>query len=354
MRHFCTYFDQHYLLRGLALHQSLAEHCASFQLWILCMDDVCYDALKRMDLPAVSLISLAELEDQCPRLLEAKKNRTRVEYYFTCTPALPLYVLSKAPKVEDVTYLDADLFFFADPAPLYQEIGDHSIAIIEHRFPPELGNLTEHGIYNVGFVFFRHDEIGLACLRRWLEQCLEWCYDRIEDNRYGDQKYLDDWPKRFESLLVMQHKGANLAPWNLARYAVDRRAGNVRIDGQELIVFHFHGLYRVGNWLYEPNLARYKAVMSRAILSGIYKPYLRAISKIARDQNLSKLFLRETSRESIGESSPSAGSLVGPGIMNRAQRIMNHLQGEWEWRTEVLRRVYRGRYILFLGGPSTD
>jgi hypothetical protein len=128
----------------------------------------------------------------------------------------------------------------------------------------------------------------------------------------------------------------------------------VRVDGQELIFFHFHGLYRVGNWLYEPNLARYRAVLSRAILSGIYKPYLRAIAKIARDRNLSKLFLRETPRESFGEFLASSGSSVGPGTMSRGPRIMNRLQGEWDWRAEVVRRVYRGRYILFFGGPSSD
>lgn len=308
------------------------------------MDDVCYEVLQKMDLPMVRLISLAELEEQCPGLLEAKKNRTRVEYYFTCSPALPLYVLNKAPSVDAITYLDADLFFFADPAPIFAEIADHSIAIIEHRFPADLRDLAEHGIYNVGFLFFRHDETGLVCLRRWLEQCLEWCFDRVEGNRYADQKYLDDWPERYDKLIVLQHKGANLAPWNLAKYDVTFRAGHCLVDGQPLVFFHFHGLHRVGNWLYESNLARYKARVSRAILHGIYKPYLTAISSIARRHSLAKSFLSETPREQIAGSSPSSDARLPP-------RTLGRLKGAWEWRAEVCRRVYQGRYILFFGGP---
>jgi hypothetical protein len=57
--------------------------------------------------------------------------------------------------------MDADLFFFNSPIALYDEIGAHSITIIEHRFPPYLRN---SGIYNVGWLLFKRDEHALACL----------------------------------------------------------------------------------------------------------------------------------------------------------------------------------------------
>ena len=345
MRVFCTYFDRNYLLRGLALHHSLTHHCAEFQLWILCMDEVCYDILKQMNLARVRLISLAELEKEFPALLEAKQNRTVVEYYFTCTPALPLYVLGSDPAIDAVTYLDADLFFFSDLAPLYGEIGEHSIAIIAHRFPPELNEFLKHGIFNVGFLFFRGDRTGLACLHRWLDQCLEWCYDRVEDGRFADQKYLDDWPVQFENLVVLEHKGANLAPWNLSNYAITFRAGRVQVDGQPLIFFHFHDLKRVSNWLYEPNFARYKVNASRTVLNRIYKPYIRAISRITRqDARFGKLFLPQNARM------PNHSSTSGP----RPAPVLERAKGALMWGTEVLRRIRQRRYILFFGGPSMN
>jgi hypothetical protein len=39
MLHFCTYFDSHYLARALALYDSLQEHCAPFELFVLCLDN---------------------------------------------------------------------------------------------------------------------------------------------------------------------------------------------------------------------------------------------------------------------------------------------------------------------------
>src|ERR1041385_2951789 len=126
-RHFCTYFDRNYLVRGLALHHSLRQHCPDFELWVLCMDDECYEILSQIALANIRLIALSELEHQFPQLLEAKQTRTRIEYYFTCTPALPLYVFSHNPTIEAVTYLDADLFFFSELTPIYDEIANHSI-----------------------------------------------------------------------------------------------------------------------------------------------------------------------------------------------------------------------------------
>ncbi|MDO8722362.1 MAG: hypothetical protein Q7J31_09050, partial [Syntrophales bacterium] len=212
MYYFCTYFDRNYLSRGLAMYRSLREHCPEFRLWVLCMDEATLEASTQFDLPEVELISLPDFEKDDEPLVWAKQNRSQVEYYFTCTPSLPLYVLNHWPEVNLITYLDADLFFFASPAPLFEELGAGSVAIIGHRFPPHLRDKERYGIYNVGWLSFRRDENGFVCLNWWRERCIDWCYDREEDGRFADQKYLDDWPSRFQNLIVLQHKGANLAP----------------------------------------------------------------------------------------------------------------------------------------------
>src|SRR5205085_694539 len=149
MRYFCTYFDQNYLSRGLALYRSLEAHCPAFRLFVLCLDDVCYKTLCGLGLPYLTPISLEEFESGDAALAEAKQNRSRVEYYFTCTPSLPLTILDRWREVDILTYLDADLFFFADPEPLFAEMGDRSIAIIGHRYPPGLRARERFGIYNV-------------------------------------------------------------------------------------------------------------------------------------------------------------------------------------------------------------
>src|SRR5438309_1812952 len=112
---FCTYFDSRYLSRGLALYESLRRHAPSAHLHMLCMDECAHDVLERLALPAISPIRLAEFEKDDAALLAAKANRTPMEYYFTCTPSLPLYVLHKNPHKERVFYIDADCYFFSSP-----------------------------------------------------------------------------------------------------------------------------------------------------------------------------------------------------------------------------------------------
>lgn len=321
MYYFCTYFDHRYLSRGLALYRSLKDHCPSFRLWVLCMDQVCHDILSQMDLPDVYLIALEDFERGDEKLLGAKQNRAPIEYYFTCTPSLLLFILNNCPEVDIITYLDADLFFFTDPAPIYYELADQSIAIIEHRFPPNLRNLERWGIYNVGWLSFRRDEHALACLRWWRERCNEWCYDRCEDNRFADQKYLDDWPVRFQQVVVIQHKGAGLAPWNWMNYDISIQSESATADGQPLIFYHFHGLKILNRWLYDPELSRYGTMPSR-LRRWFYTLYIRA--------------LKETWRW-VQRMAPNAD----PGYTNlRAGRYS---------RRTLIKRLLRGQILITIG-----
>ena len=134
-RHFCTYFDRRYCRTRSRSSTRSSRHCSGFRLWALCLDDAAHAALSALSIAGVSPIRLADFEHGDDGLAAAKRNRSTVEYYFTCTPSLPLFVLRHHPEVDAVTYLDADLFFFSDPAPLFEEIGASSIAIIPHRFP---------------------------------------------------------------------------------------------------------------------------------------------------------------------------------------------------------------------------
>ena len=339
MYHFCTYFDSHYLLRALALYQSLKQHCPSFRLWVLCMDSVCYETLFELKLPNVHLITLEDFEAGDEELLRAKKNRTLIEYYFTCTPSLPLFILNRHPEVDEITYLDADLFFFGNPIPLYDEIGGNSIAIIEHRFPPYLRNSEKNGIYNVGWLAFKRDKHALACLQWWRQQCIEWCYDRVEDGRFADQKYLDTWPDRFPGVIVLRHKGANLAPWNVANYKIREDKGRVWVDEQPLIFFHFHGLKKVNAWLYKHNLAVYRAKISSPVLRSIYAPYIAALLNVS--QELLSLFPQASDGSIRHLRMESASTKMPP---------LQHIARSLRWRLHLCREILARNYLVVVNG----
>jgi hypothetical protein len=250
-------------------------------------------------------IALSALEADDNGLYSVKASRSRVEYYFTVTPTLPLYLFKHFPEIDFITYLDSDLFFFASPAPLFTEIGDRSIAIIEHRFPHRLvARFEKTGHFNVSWVYFRRDTHGLECLRSWREQCLEWCHDRVEANRYADQKYLDAWPERYPSTAIISHKGANLAPWNVDRYTISLRGGVPYVDDEPLIFFHFHGFRQARGSLYATGFSYYRSAMTLVIRNHVFLPYYRVLTEVGREMAAHNLSGRATSIRQGDDSQP--------------------------------------------------
>ena len=282
-RYFCTYCERGYLSRALALYESLRRHCPSFRLWVLCFDTETLGALRTLNLPNVVPIALHEFEEGDAALLNAKTNRSAIEYFFTCTPSVLRYVLEKHPSIDILSYLDADLFFFSDPAPIYAELGEGSILIIGHRFP-ELLRFKEalHGIYNVGLLAVRNDGVGRSALEWWRERCLEKCRDRPSEGHFADQKYLDDWPARFHNVVVLRHRGAGLAPWNVTSSELKVERDHVAVDGDVLVFYHFHGLCMVRPRLFDACLDVYAARPQKVLIKNIYAPYLRVLNRQIR------------------------------------------------------------------------
>jgi len=133
------------------------------------------------------------------------------------------------------------------------------------------------GFFNVGFLLFRRTGETLACLRHWRDQCLEWCFDRIEPGRFGDQKYLEEWPTRYAGVTILQHAGAGLAPWNVTRYRIRYEQGRVWVNGDPLLFYHFARLRAINRWLYEPCFWWYRGALTPIVRDQVYVPYVREL-----------------------------------------------------------------------------
>lgn len=276
---YCTYCDHRYLPRAVALLESLRQVGCSDELWIVCMTEECHHAICLLDLSGVHVITLSDLEAACPHLLDVKPHRETIEYYYTCTAQVISYVFANAPKVEAVTYVDSDMWFFANPEPIFAHLGDAPVAITPHNFVPRLKHNERFGVYNVGWVTFRRDQEALRCLNWWAESCLEWCYGRIEDGRFGDQKYLERFVEIAPHTKTITFKGCNTGPWNIENYDVHMRGSQVMVDEYPLIAFHFHGVKRVMRYFYFSNHRAYGAPYSWTIRNNIYRPYVAALLK---------------------------------------------------------------------------
>ena len=274
--HFCTLFDSNYLIKGVAMIRSLQANCPLANIYVLCMDVYSHEVLTSLNIFNVHLIPLSDIEDD--ELLRVKKQRGVAEYCWTLSPCLPHYILEKYKHIDFITYLDADLFFYSSLEPIFQEIGNASIVIIEHRFTPRLKDQEIKGKFCVEWVSFRRDEEGLACLKRWREQCIEWCFYRLEDGRMGDQKYLDQWPEKYSNCHILIHHGAGIAPWNYSQYLISiDDIGSILINGAPLIFYHFHQFQILENGQFNRLSSFYTQELPEPAL--IYVPYEIAISE---------------------------------------------------------------------------
>ena len=237
-RYFCTLFDINYLIKGLTMIKSLSEFCEDFEIYVLCLDYKTKFVLERINSSYIKCIELFEIENN--DLLKAKEDRTKAEYYWTLAPNFTWYVMDKFKDINLITYLDADLLFYSSFEPIFKEIGNSSISIIEHRFAKPYRNLEVNGKFCVEWNSFRRDEEGLLCLNRWRKQCLKWCFYKLEDGKMGDQKYLDEWPDLYSSCHIIKNVGAGIAPWNYSQYDIQTKDNNIKINNKKLIFYHFH------------------------------------------------------------------------------------------------------------------
>ena len=117
----------------------------------------------------------------------------------------------------------------------------------------------------------------MQCLQWWRKQCIEWCYDRLENGKFADQKYLEQWPKKFKGVHILQHKGAGLAPWNWSQYNLKVDNGKLTVDNQKLIFYHFQGFRILGGRYINHNLGSYGHVMNQQLRDFFYSNYYRRL-----------------------------------------------------------------------------
>ena len=272
---FCTHFDTNYLPHALTLSDSLIKHAPKHKLFMMCMDNSSYHYLIKNTPKNAIILNYKNLEKKYSDLLIAKSNRNKVEYFFTCSPAVCNYILKEFNTIDQITYLDADLYFFSSPKEIFDEIGNKSIAIIEHRFHWLTKRQIKYGIFNVGWVTFKNDYEGKRCLNDWMANCIEWCYQKVEKDRFGDQKYLNKWPSNYSNLHIIEHKGANVAIWNIKNYKLSLKNRKVFIDSTPLVFYHFANINQLSQHAFNTNLSRVFVNLKGVLLKNIYLHYLQ-------------------------------------------------------------------------------
>lgn len=289
MINFCTYFDHNYLSRGIALYESLKEHCSDqFSLYILATDDIAYDYLKEKSYDNIVVQSLKDLKAAYPILEQLQKERTRTEFSWTLSSFSIQFFLKKF-NLESVIYLDADLYFYSDPQILLAELNGESVIITPHNYTPEYDQTNSSGRYCVQFMYFKNDEAGNKVLEWWRNECEKCCCGKAKDGKFGDQKYLDDWLSRFEgSVHEEKHMGCGIAPWNVQQFEIIKSDKEIFIKNKitgvkdKIVFYHFHGTraYKTSDNKIIWELNNYE--LSDSAIENLYRPYTQKLENLAQ------------------------------------------------------------------------
>lgn len=272
---YCCIADKNFLTRWMALYKSLSDLNLSFRMWVLCLDDEAYAIITKYG-SNVSPITLNDIGDR--ELDRVRHTRKPNEFAWTCKPLLMLFVARHSQPQDILIYVDADMCFYSSPlASPEMTSNDYSILITPHRFPLERsGDEKIKGRYNAGLIVFKNNETSTMCLKRWREQCLEWCFQRFEDGRLADQMYLDEWPVLYPGV---KEAGVawNLGSWNSSDNHLYHVAGAWLVNDEPLICFHFHGLK-----VYLTRNGSLKAYPVTVYHAGMYREYISRLSEAQR------------------------------------------------------------------------
>jgi hypothetical protein len=257
MKTFCTLSDIRYKLLGLALLNSLKTHCKEdFELYYLCLDDEMYQLLVKQSFKNVIPIRVTDLENENADLMEFKERQqpeiggtNNAGYCWALASYFSHYLLKN--KAKEVMYIDSDIYFYADPQIIYDEVGDKSVGIIKQRHNL-VGSID--GGYNVGIVLFSGD-VGL--------QVADWWKDGVINNKYPeyatcyDQKYLEGFIPEFgeDNICIIDKTVGHGAPWNYRLYVYDEldSTGNIMYGNiEQTFVFNHFSRMKYESGLQEP------------------------------------------------------------------------------------------------------
>lgn len=248
MKHNCifTICSKNFLAQALTLKASLNKHEPKVDFHIFLAD---------LSSPEIQELDVIRLDESwIPKWREMAFKYDVVEFNTSIKPFCFQKML--AIGYDNVVYMDPDLYVTHELSYLWDNLESHSVILTPHITSIELadeGLLPETdflfaGIYNLGFVALRNNDIGLKIVQWWSHQLESYCFVSPSESLFTDQKWMNFIPSFFpKETLISDHLGLNVSYWNLhERELIVKNDGYfIRDKSSEkewpLLIFHFSG-----------------------------------------------------------------------------------------------------------------
>jgi hypothetical protein len=239
MHKYCTIVSANYLPQALTLAESFREVYPGVILNVLVID-LDWGSIK--DHSNIHYLFVSDLSIETSQVRKMQAYYDVVEFATAMKPTLLLHLLRDSN--ETVSYIDPDIYIFSQVSHA-QAIGEETgLAITPHRVtampfypasPKELSFLRV-GIYNLGFICVGKKATSVL---QWWEKRLRWHATQFDGLPYfTDQKWADFFPT-FTQCKILDHKGYNLAFWNIDERPLSVRNSEFFAGDEKLVFVHF-------------------------------------------------------------------------------------------------------------------
>ena len=243
MLHFSAISDKNYLMFGLTLYESLCEHCTEpFTLHYLALDDEVEKVFG--NLPNIIVYDLETIERQPLFDLLKANNPSKPgdlsPFHWAMASFFTYYLLNNI-GLPYCLYCDTDIFFYRNPAEIFRSVDDYSVGLVTHKHIPKNDNVSV-GYFNVGVIYFRNDQDGMACLKFWRNVVADKDTPFFQVyGKCGDQAYLQifEYIVGQDSIKTLDLDIGHGAPWNFSHCEIidgDITWNGKFVTGEEVVV----------------------------------------------------------------------------------------------------------------------
>jgi len=273
----CTIVSLNYLHYARALCRSFLRHHPDGKFYVLLVDRLPKD----FDLSSEEFYLVLVDELGVPNFDSVAFKYDIMELNTNVKPTLLKVLFSQG--VEQIVYLDPDIFIYRPLDSVFGALADHAIALTPHILSPDQDLaeqvLLSSGVFNLGFVAVKKCPEAVRFLDWWEARCLGLAYDEQRTGLFVDQKWVNFVPCLFDSVCVLRTPGCNMAYWNLHERQLSLERGMLLVNREiPLEFYHFSGISVEGGERISKYTDRF-TLTTRPDLRGIFEEYRAELVK---------------------------------------------------------------------------